>query len=640
MPKTTAEKLPTGDQTVYDPSPEVLERARIKSYEELYRESMQDPEAYWENEARELEWFAPWERVLEWDYPFAKWFVGARCNITHNCLDRHLRGPRRNKLAVIWESEQGETRTFSYFALHREVCRFANVLKSLGVKKGDRVTIYMPRIPEQLMAMLACARIGAIHSVVFGGFSVEALQERIQDAASEVVVTADGGFMNRQVVPLKAVVDEAVQRCPTVSSVLVIRRAALDQPDYQVSMETGRDYWYHDLAGLPIAQRPCPPEELDSEHPLYILYTSGTTGRPKGILHVHGGYMVGIYTTLKNVFDLQDEDRYWCTADAGWVTGHSYIVYAPLLCGATSFVYEGAPSVPYPDRWWNIIAKYGINILYSTPTAIRGLMRFGEAWPERHDLSSLRLLGSVGEPINPEAWRWFHRVIGKERCPIMDTWWQTETGSFMIAPMPCVPLKPGSGTRPLPGIEADVVNEKGKPVAAGEDGYLVIKRPWPAMLRTLYKNPDLYREVYWSKIPGMYTTGDSARKDEDGYIWIVGRIDDVLKVSGYRLGTAEVESALVSHPDVVEAACIGIPHKVKGNAIKAFVVTRQGFQPNEDSVNELREHVGQHLGKIARPDQIEFVDNLPKTRSGKIMRRLLKAREMGEPIGDISTLED
>jgi acetyl-CoA synthetase len=628
-------------QELYPPSAEVLNRARIKDYHEVAQRAAADPEGYWEQEARELEWFEPWNQVLDWQPPFAKWFVGAKCNIVHNCLDRHLNSWRRNKLALIWESENGkETRTFSYFSLHREVTRFANVLKSLGVKKGDRVTVYMPRIPEQVMAILACARLGAIHSVVFGGFSVDALHERIQDAQSRLVITADGGFMNDKVVPLKEMVDQAVRRAPTVEAVLVVRRVSGERPEVSIPMELGRDFWYHELAGLPIAARPCPCEPMDSEDPLFILYTSGTTGRPKGILHVHGGYMVGAYSTFKNVFDIQDEDRYWCTADAGWVTGHSYIVYAPFLTGATQLMYEGGPSYPYPDRWWSLVSKYGINILYTTPTAIRGLMRYGEAWPERHDLSSLRLLGSVGEPINPEAWRWFHRVIGKNRCPIMDTWWQTETGSFMISPLPCVPLKPGTGTRPLPGIDMDVVDEQGQPVSAGQDGYLVIRKPWPSMLRTLYKNPDLYKEVYWSRFPGVYTTGDSARKDEDGYIWVVGRIDDVIKVSGYRLGTAEIESALVSHPAVAEAACIGLPHEVKGNSIKAFVVLREGFETSPELEDALRDHVGVHLSKVARPDGISVVDKLPKTRSGKIMRRLLKAQELGQPIGDTSTLED
>lgn len=628
------------EQDLYPPSAQTLERARIKSYNDVSRSAAADPEGYWEQEARELEWFEPWSQVLDWQPPFAKWFVGAKCNIVHNCLDRHLKTWRRNKLALIWESESGQHRTFSYFSLHREVTRFANVLKSLGARKGDRITVYMPRIPEQLIAILACARIGAIHSVIFGGFSVDALHERITDAESRLVITADGGFMNEKVIPLKEMVDQAVRKSPSVEAVLVVRRVTLERPELKIPMEQGRDFWYDELAALPIAARPCPCEPMDSEDPLFILYTSGTTGRPKGILHVHGGYMVGAYSTFKNVFDIQDDDRYWCTADAGWVTGHTYIVYAPFLTGATQVMYEGAPSYPYPDRWWSIIAKLGVNILYSTPTAIRGLMRYGEAWPERHDLSSLRLLGSVGEPINPEAWRWYHRVIGKERCPIMDTWWQTETGSFMISPLPCVTLKPGTATRPLPGIDMDVVDEQGNPVPQGQDGYLVIKKPWPSMLRTLYKNPELYKQVYWSKVPGVYTTGDSARKDEDGYIWVVGRMDDVIKVSGYRLGTAEVESALVSHPSVAEAACIGLPHEVKGNSIKAFVVLREGKEAGPELEDELRDHVGVHLSKIARPDAIEIVDKLPKTRSGKIMRRLLKAKELGQPIGDTSTLED
>ncbi len=625
----------TGDQTLYPPSAAVLERARVKSYEALAEKARQDPEGYWEGEARELEWFEPWTQVLDWQPPFARWFLGAKCNIVHNCLDRHLKTWRRNKLALIWESEGGETRTFSYHALHRDVERFANVLRSLGVTKGDRVTVYMPRIPEQIMAILACARLGAIHSVVFGGFSVDALQERIQDASCKVVITADGGYMNTKVVPLKTMVDDAVRKCPSVEAVLVVRRTGEEVP-----MEVGRDFWYHELAGLPIAQRPCPCVEMDAEDPLFILYTSGTTGRPKGIQHCHGGYMVGIYSTFKNVFDIQDDDRYWCTADAGWVTGHSYIVYAPFLTGATQVMYEGSPGFPYPDRWWGIVARYGVNILYTTPTAIRGLMRYGEAWPERHDMSSLRLLGSVGEPINPEAWRWLYRVIGKERCPIMDTWWQTETGGFMIAPLPCVTLKPGTATRALPGIEVDVVDDDGESVKPGDDGALVIKRPWPSMLRTLYKNPDLYKQVYWSRYDGMYLTGDAARKDDDGYIWIVGRTDDVLKVSGYRLGTAEVESALVSHPAVAEAACIGLPHEVKGNSIKAFVVLKMGQSPSDQLADELRHHVGEHLSKVARPDALDFVESLPKTRSGKIMRRLLRAKELGLPIGDTSTLED
>ncbi len=493
----------------------------------------------------------------------------------------------------------------------------------------------MGRIPEIVMAMLACARIGAIHSVVYGGFSVEALSERIEDSQSKVLVVADGAFQRGKIVPLKQIADEALQRCGTVENVLVVRRTG--QP---VNMEQGRDMWYHELVNLPIANQNCALEIMDAEDPLFILYTSGTTGKPKAILHTQGGYMVGVYTTLKYVFDIQEEDRYWCAADPGWITGHSYIVYGPLLNGTTSFLYEGAPNYPYPNRWWQMIEKYGINILYTAPTAIRGLMRFGEAWVNRHDLSSLRLLGSVGEPINPEAWRWYYKVVGKEKCPIMDTWWQTETGMFMITPMPSVPLKPGSGSKPFPGIEMDVVDENGDSVPPNEEGYLVIKTPWPAMLRTVYKDPERYVNQYWSKFPGWYLTGDSAKKDEDGYFWIIGRVDDVIKVSGYRLGTAEIESALVSHPAVAEAAAIGLPHEVKGNAIYAYVILRQGYEKSQQLIEELRQHVAHEVGPIAKPEHIEFVDSLPKTRSGKIMRRVLKARALGQDPGNLSTLEE
>jgi len=485
------------------------------------------------------------------------------------------------------------------------------------------------------MAMLACGKIGAIHSVVYGGFSVEALAERIEDSQSRVAITCDGSFIRGKVVNLKGIVDEALTRCGTVEHVIVIKRTG-----HEVNMEPGRDMWYHDLMSLPIADGKCEKEVMDAEDPLYILHTSGTTGKPKAILHTHGGYMVGVYTTLKYVFDIKDEDRWWCAADPGWVTGHSYIVYGPLLMGATSFMYEGAPTHPYPNRWWQLVEKHGITILYTAPTAIRGLMRFGEAWPDRHDLSSLRLLGSVGEPINPEAWPWYYRVIGKERCPIMDTWWQTETGMFMITPLPSVPLKPGSATRPFPGIEADVVDEEGKSVPVNEEGYVVIKNPWQAMLRTIYRDPERYVSQYWSRFPGVYMTGDSARRDKDGYFWIIERVDDVLKVSGYRLGTAEIESALVSHPAVAEAAAVGLPHELKGNAIHTFVLLRQGYKPSEKLSEELRQHVGHEVGPIARPEAVNFVDSLPRTRSGKIMRRVLKARALGLPEGDLSTLEE
>lgn len=622
---------------VYFPSQEVIRRARLKDWDALAATAAEDLQGFWAREAQELEWYTPWERVLDdSNPPFYKWFTGAKVNIVHNAIDRHLNTFRKNKLALIWESEDGKLeRTFSYYSLNREVVRFANILKAMGITKGDRVTIYMPRIPEIVFAMLACAKIGAIHSVVFGGFSVDALHGRIEDSQSKLVITADGSFVNGKVIELKAITDEAVKRCPSVENIIVVQRTG--KP---VNMESGRDHWYHDLCALPIANGKCPTEPMDAEDPLFILYTSGSTGAPKAILHTHGGYMVGTYSTLKYVFDINDEDRFWCTADPGWITGHSYIVYGPLLNGATVFLFEGGPAYPYPNRWWQLIERYGITIFYTAPTAIRGLMRFGEAWPNKHDLSSLRLLGSVGEPINPEAWKWFYRVIGKEKCPIMDTWWQTETGMFMITPTPVVPLKPGSGTRPFFGQQAEILDEHGSPVPADTEGYLVLKNPWPAMLRTIYRDDARYVRQYWSRYPGYYTTGDSAKRDADGYYWIIGRVDDVIKVSGHRLGTAEIESALVSHPAVAEAAAIGLPHEIKGQGIHVFVLLRAGYTPSLDLGEELRQHVAQHLGAIARPEQVTFVDKLPKTRSGKIMRRVLKARAQGLPEGDISTLEE
>ncbi|MFN0158821.1 MAG: acetate--CoA ligase [Bacteroidota bacterium] len=621
---------------VFYPSEETLRLSHVKKWADLASFAEKDLEGFWTKEANELHWFAPWKKVLDDSKkPFYQWFVGGKTNIVHNCLDRHTATARRNKLALLWEGEKGEFRSFSYFALRRETCKFANILKSLGVQKGDRVTIYMGRVPELPIAMLACARIGAVHSVVYGGFTVEALAERIEDSHSKVLITCDGAFQRGKIVPLKQIADEALQRAASVESVLVVKRTG-----ESVNMEPGRDMWYHELMALPIANSVCPVEEVDAEHPLFLLYTSGTTGKPKAILHTHGGYMVGTYTTLKYVFDIHEEDRYWCAADPGWITGHSYIVYGPLLNGTTSFMYEGAPTYPYPNRWWQMIEKYGINILYTAPTAIRGLMRFGEAWPNRHDLSSLRLLGSVGEPINPEAWKWYHRIIGKNNCPIMDTWWQTETGMFMITPMPCVPLKPGSGTRPFPGVKMDIYNEEGNPVAPNEEGFLVIKTPWPAMLRTIYNDPDRYVSQYWGKFPGVYLTGDSARRDEDGYYWVIGRVDDVIKVSGYRLGTAEIESALVSHSAVAEAAAIGLPHEVKGNAIHAYVILRAGTKTHDGLIEELRNHIAHELGPIAKPEQIQIVDSLPKTRSGKIMRRVLKAKALGQDPGNLTTLEE
>jgi len=618
------------------PSPEIVASANVQEYEQLYLESLRDPQAFWGKLASELHWFTPWEKVLDDSTPpFFKWFVGAKTNIVYNALDRHMHTFRKNKLALIWEGENGDVRTYSYFALHRQVCKFANVLRSMGVKKGDIVTIYLPRIPEQVIAMLACAKIGAPHSVVYGGFSVEALAERIEDAQSRVLITADGGWLRGKIVPLKDIADEAMARQPTIEACIIVKRTGQN-----IYIEPGRDYWYNDLMSLPISSPACFTEQMDAEDPLFILYTSGTTGRPKGILHTHGGYMVQVYATLKYVFDIKDEDRYWCAADPGWITGHSYIVYGPLLNGATSFMYEGAPNHPYPNRWWRMIEHYGITILYTAPTAIRGLMRYGDNWANRHDLSSLRLLGSVGEPINPEAWRWYYNVIGKGRCPIMDTWWQTETGGFMITPLPITPLKPGSATRPFFGMDIDVVDEHGKPTPTGEEGYLVIKKPWPGMLRTIYRDPERYQTQYWSKFGNMYQAGDSARKDQDGYIWIIGRMDDVIKVSGYRLGTAEVESALVSHPDVAEAAAIGLPHELKGNAIHVYVLLNAGIEKSDRLAEALRNHVSHEIGPIARPESVTFVDSLPKTRSGKIMRRLLRARALGLPEGDISTLEE
>ncbi len=628
---------PAMEGEVYFPSPETIAHANLKDWDETAAFARDNLEVFWEKEAEELEWFQKWDTVLdESQAPFYKWFTGAKVNIAHNAVDRHMKTFRKNKLAIIWEAEDGKSeRTFSYYALQREVNRMANIIKSMGITKGDRVTIYMGRIPEIVFAMLACAKIGAIHSVVFGGFSVDALQGRIADSESKLVITSDGSMQNGKLVELKRIVDDSLRHCPTVENVIVVKRTGHDIP-----MEAMRDHWYHDLCALPVANGKCATEVMDAEDPLFILYTSGSTGKPKAILHTHGGYMVGTYTTLKYVFDLNDEDRFWCTADPGWITGHSYLAYGPLLNGATVFLFEGGPAYPYPNRWWQLIERFGITIFYTAPTAIRALMRFGEAWPNKHDLSSLRLLGTVGEPINPEAWKWFHRVIGKEKCPIMDTWWQTETGAFMITPTPVVPLKPGSGTRPFFGQVAEILDEEGNPVEDGAEGYLVLTRPWPSMLRTIYKDPDRYVKGYWSKYPGKYLTGDSARRDKDGYYWIIGRVDDVIKVSGHRLGTAEIESALITHEAVAESAAIGLPHEVKGQAISCFVQLKPGFAPTEKLSEDLRQHVSKHLGPIARPEEVRFIDKLPKTRSGKIMRRVLKARAQGLPEGDLSTLED
>jgi acetyl-CoA synthetase len=626
------------EERVFQPPAEFSSQAHIKSMEELEKlraEASEAPEEFWARMAEELHWFKRWETVLEWEPPHAKWFVGGKTNVSYNCLDRHLTTWRRNKAAIIWEGEPGDQRTLTYQQLHSEVCRFSNVLKRAGVEKGDRVAIYMPLVPELAISMLACARIGATHSIIFGGFSSAALVDRINDAGCKLVVTADGGWRRGSEVKLKPAVDEALKQTPSVKACIVVRRTGT-----RIHMEAGRDYWWHEL--METVDDRCPAEELDSEHPLYILYTSGTTGKPKGILHTTAGYLLQCHLTTKWVFDLKDEDIYWCTADIGWVTGHSYVVYGPLSNAATVLMYEGAPNHPEPDRFWRIVERHRVNIFYTAPTAIRAFVKWGEHWPLKHDLSSLRLLGTVGEPINPEAWMWYREIIGKARCPIVDTWWQTETGAIMIAPVPgATPTRPGSATKPLPGIEVDVMSRDGRPVGEGEGGYLVIKRPWPAMLRTIWGDDERYRRQYWSEIEGVYFAGDGARRDREGYFWIMGRVDDVINVSGHRLGTAEVESALVSHESVAEAAVVGRPDEIKGSAIVAFV-TLEGTHKGADALKEeLRRHVAKEIGALARPDEIRFTDQLPKTRSGKIMRRLLREiATSGSVAGDVTTLED
>ncbi len=624
---------------IFPPNESFSQQAHIKSmaeYEEIYQRAAKDPEGFWADIAQNLEWFKPWEKVLDWQLPFAKWFVGGEINISHNCLDRHLKTWRKNKAAIIWEGEPGDSRILTYQTLHREVCRFANALKNHGIEKGDRVAIYMPMIPELAIAMLACARIGATHSVVFGGFSANALRDRINDAQAKAVVTADGGYRRGQEIQLKSSVDEALEECPSVKQVFVYQRTK----NQFITMKEGRDHWWHDV--VTNVSDVCEAEKLDSEHPLFILYTSGTTGKPKGILHTTGGYSVSTYITTKWVFDLKEEDTYWCTADIGWVTGHSYIVYGPLANGATSIMYEGAPNWPHPDRFWQMVDKYQVSIFYTAPTAIRAFIKWGEDWTKRHSLDSLRLLGTVGEPINPEAWMWYHRVIGKERCPIVDTWWQTETGAIMITPLPgATPTVPGSATRPFPGIIMDVVTKKGESVPDNVGGYLVIKQPWPSMLRTIYGDDERYKQQYWTEIEGCYFAGDGARRDDRGYFWIMGRVDDVLNVSGHRLSTMEIESALVSHPLVAEAAAVGRPDPLKGEAVAVFVTLEGGRKGSEELKQELREHVAKEIGALAKPDDIRFTDSLPKTRSGKIMRRLLRDIAAGsETIGDTTTLED
>jgi len=626
------------ENRIFKPKKSFSKNAYIKSfqqYKKAYEKSIKDPEKFWAKIADELHWFKKWTKVLKWKAPHSQWFVGGKLNISYNCLDRHVESHRKNKVALFFEGEYGDTQCLTYNQLYILVNKFANVLKSLGIKKGDRICIYMPMIPEAAIAMLACARIGAVHSVIFGGFSAHALVDRITDAEASMVITADGSFRRGQVVKLKDNVDEAVPNCPTIKNVIVVKRA-----NNEIRWNEYLDKWYHDL--MENADEYCAPEKLDSEHPLYILYTSGTTGKPKGILHTTGGYSVQTYITTKYVFDIKDDDIFWCTADIGWVTGHSYVVYGPLQNGATVFMYEGAPNFPDPDRFWKLIDKYKITIFYTAPTAIRAFIKWGNQWVEKYKLDSLRLLGTVGEPINPEAWMWYNKVIGKEKCPIVDTWWQTETGAIMISPLPgATPTKPGSGTLPFFGIEPEVVDKKGKKVGKGSGGLLIIKKPWPGMLRTIYKDDERYQKQYWSEFPGIYFTGDGARRDKDGYFWVMGRVDDVLNVSGHRLGTAEIESALVAHFKVAEAAVVGKPDELKGHSVYAFVTLESSHSPSEELKQELREWVVKEIGALARPDEIKFTDMLPKTRSGKIMRRLLRElAHSGEVKGDVTTLED
>ncbi len=626
------------ENRVFSPDPAFSEVAHVKSAAEreaLTRAAAEDPEGFWSGIAKELHWFEPWTKTLEWDMPFAKWFVGGKTNIAYNCIDRHCDTWRRNKAAIIWEGEPGDSRVLTFGDLQREVSKFANVLKELGVEAGDRVGVYMPMIPELAITILACARIGATHSVVFGGFSSDALRDRMNDAEAKVVVTADGGYRRGGVVDLKVNVDTAVDECPTVKSVVVVRRT-----DQDVTMKDGRDVWWHDR--MAEASDVAPAVPLDAEHPLFILYTSGTTGKPKGVVHTTGGYMVHTYATSKWVFDLKDEDTYFCTADIGWVTGHSYLVYGILANGATTVMYEGAPNYPKPDRLWEIIDKYGVSIFYTAPTAIRSFVKWGSEWPRKYRFDRLRLLGTVGEPINPEAWIWYHKEIGREHCPIVDTWWQTETGGILVTPFPgATPTKPGSATLPIPGLDMEVVNHDGEKVGPNEGGFLIIRKPWPGMMRTIYKDPERFKQQYWSQVEGAYFTGDGARQDEDGYFWIMGRIDDVVNVSGHRLGTMEVESALVSHPAVAEAAVVGRPDDITGQAIEAFVSLEGKHEASDAVAEELRKHVAKEIGSFAKPAKIRFADSLPKTRSGKIMRRLLRDIASGnETVGDTTTLED
>jgi acetyl-CoA synthetase len=633
------------EKRVFHPSQEFSQSAALRSLEEykaLYNWSVKDPEGFWGKIAEQLDWYKKWDKFLEYDFkdnPEVRYFTGGKINVSYNCLDRHLNTWHKNKAAIIWQGEpDDDTVVYTYQQLHHEVCKFANVLKKLGVKKGDTVSIYLPMIPELAIAMLACTRIGAIHSVVFGGFSAEALRDRILDCQTKLLITADGYYRSGRQINSKSNADAAVALCPQVTDVIVVKRLGTDIP-----MMEGRDRWWHDEINAPDISAECEPEQMDADAPLFILYTSGSTGKPKGVVHTQAGYLLHCYQSMKWIFDMKEEDTYWCTADVGWVTGHSYIVYGPLSIGAASLMFEAVPTYPQPDRFWQIVEKFGVNVFYTAPTVIRALMRDGEEWPNKHDLSSLRLLGSVGEPINPEAWMWYHRVIGKEKCPIVDTWWQTETGGILITPLPgAIPTKPGSATLPFPGVEPVVLRENGTEADVNEGGYLCIKNPWPGMMRTIYRDPERFKETYFSRFPGYYNTGDGARKDQDGYYWLMGRIDDVINVSGHRIGTAEVESSLVSHPKVAEAAVVGMPHSLKGQGIYAYVTLKTGEKPTPELEKEMKTHVRQQIGPIATPDVIQFADGLPKTRSGKIMRRILVKIAAGnsDNLGDISTLAD
>lgn len=625
-----------GDSDLVPPPEGTTAGPRADDYQKIYDRSLSDPEGFWGEAAEGLDWYEPFRQVLDSsEAPFFKWFVGGKTNVILNAIDRHAGGPRRDHTAIIWESESGDRRRLTYGDLDRDVSRFANVLKSFGIGKGDRVVIYMPRIPEQAVAMFACAKIGAVHTVVYGGLSVEALHSRIIDAGARLLITADGGYLNNKIIELKAIADAAVQDAPTIEQTIVVRRTG--RP---VAWAGSRDNWWHDLMGSDVAKEDCPTEPLDAEDPFFIIYTSGSTGAPKGVVHTVGGYCVDLYASLKLVLDLREDDVLFCTSDAGWLVGHSIMLYGALMHGITTIVYEGAPGVPNPGRWWEIIQRYRATIFYTAPTGIRGLMRFGDSWPNSHDLTSLRLLSVAGEPLNPSAWVWFYEVIGQKRCPVVDSWWQTETTRPMISNLPSLPMKAGSCGRAMPGVGIKIVNDEGEPVPANTEGLLLLTSPWPGMLRTLFRDPERYVSQYWSRFPGCYLTGDAARIDEDGYIWVIGRVDDVIKVSGYRLGTAEVESALVSHEAVAEAAVIGLPHEVRGNAIHAFVILRQGHEPGDALAEALRLHVVKQMGPIAKPEAVNIVAKLPKTRSGKIMRRVLRAQALGEPLGDLSTMEE